>query len=46
MTGRDVDCAGKGGNGPIFVQGPFRVVGEDVYDLDADGDGIACEPLH
>jgi hypothetical protein len=46
MTGRDVDCAGKGGNGPIFVQGPFRVVREDVYDLDADGDGIACEPLH
>jgi hypothetical protein len=42
---RDVDCAGKGGDGPAFVEGPFEVVGEDVYQLDADGDGIACEPF-
>lgn len=45
ITGKDVDCTGKGGDGPIFVQGPFDVVGDDVYDLDADEDGIACEPL-
>ena len=45
MTGRDVDCAGKGGDGPLFVQGPFRVVGSDPYRLDSDGDGIACEPF-
>lgn len=39
----DVDCAGGGGNGPAYVSGPVRVVGIDVYDLDADGDGIACD---
>lgn len=40
----DVDCAGGGGDGPAFVEGPVRVVGRDVYRLDSDGDGIACEP--
>lgn len=44
-TGRDVDCAGKGGDGPLFVRGPLRVVGSDRYLLDSDGDGIACEPF-
>jgi hypothetical protein len=39
----DVDCAGGSGNGPAFVRGPVRVVGSDIYDLDRDGDGIACE---
>lgn len=39
----DVDCAGGSGNGPAYVQGPIRVVGVDVYDLDRDGNGIACE---
>ncbi|RJL31838.1 hypothetical protein D5H75_18365 [Bailinhaonella thermotolerans] len=39
----DVDCAGGGGNGPAYVSGPVRVIGEDVYDLDRDGDGIACD---
>jgi resuscitation-promoting factor RpfB len=39
----DVDCAGGGGNGPAYVQGPVRVVGTDIYDLDDDGDGIGCE---
>ncbi len=39
----DVDCAGGSGNGPAYVQGPIRVVGPDVYGLDRDGDGIACE---
>jgi hypothetical protein len=39
----DVDCAGGSGNGPAYVQGPFSVVGPDVYDLDRDNDGIACE---
>jgi hypothetical protein len=38
----DVDCAGGSGNGPAYVQGPVTVVGSDVYDLDRDGDGIAC----
>jgi hypothetical protein len=38
----DVDCAGGSGNGPAYVQGPVRVVGTDVYDLDRDGDGIGC----
>lgn len=40
---RDVDCAGGSGNGPAYVRGPVRVVGPDVYDLDRDGDGWACE---
>jgi hypothetical protein len=39
----DVDCAGGGGNGPEYVQGPVRVVGKDIYGLDRDGDGVACE---
>lgn len=40
----DVDCAGGSGNGPVYVsEKRFRVVGPDVYDLDRDGDGIACE---
>lgn len=40
----DVDCAGGSGNGPAYVRGPVRVIGRDVYQLDRDGDGIACEP--
>src|SRR4051812_37312773 len=39
----DVDCAGGSGNGPAYVQGPVRVVGSDIYDLDRDRDGIGCE---
>jgi hypothetical protein len=39
----DYDCAGGSGNGPFYVQGPISVVGTDHYDLDADGDGVACE---
>jgi hypothetical protein len=39
----DVDCAGGSGNGPAYVQGPVQIVGSDIYDLDRDGDGIACD---
>jgi uncharacterized protein YgiM (DUF1202 family) len=39
----DVDCAGGSGNGPVYVRGPIRVIGPDVYGLDRDGDGIGCE---
>ncbi len=39
----DVDCAGGSGNGPAYAQGPLKVIGIDKYDLDKDGDGIACE---
>jgi hypothetical protein len=39
----DVDCAGGSGNGPAYVRGPVRVVGPDIYGLDRDGDGWACE---
>lgn len=39
----DVDCAGGSGNGPAYVRGPVRVTGTDHYDLDRDGDGIACD---
>lgn len=39
----DVDCAGGSGDGPYYVSGPITVVGPDVYRLDSDHDGIACE---
>jgi resuscitation-promoting factor RpfB len=40
----DVDCAGGSGNGPAYVDGPVRVIGRDIYDLDGnDNDGIGCE---
>lgn len=39
----DVDCEGGSGDGPAYVRGPLQVVGPDVYDLDRDGDGIACD---
>jgi len=39
----DVDCAGGSGDGPVYVTGPIRVIGTDVYRLDSDHDGIACE---
>src|SRR5690606_9105560 len=40
-----VDCAGGSGNGPAYVRGPVYVKkrGVDPYDLDRDGDGVACE---
>ena len=38
----DYDCAGGAGNGPAYT-GFVRVTGSDPYDLDADGDGLACE---
>ncbi|HET7736883.1 MAG TPA: PASTA domain-containing protein [Nocardioidaceae bacterium] len=38
----DYDCAGGSGNGPEYT-GYVKVTGSDPYDLDADGDGIACE---
>jgi hypothetical protein len=39
----DVDCAGGSGNGPAYVKGPVRVVGTDIYQLDRDGDRVACD---
>lgn len=39
----DVDCAGGSGDGPAYVHGPVTIVGTDVYQLDRDGDGIACD---
>lgn len=39
----DVDCEGGSGNGPAYVRGPVYVVGEDIYGLDADHDGVGCE---
>ena len=38
----DVDCAGGSGNGPAYFDGVARVVGRDIYKLDGDGDGWAC----
>ncbi len=39
----DVDCAGGSGDGPAYVEGPVQVVGNDIYDLDRDGDGWGCD---
>jgi hypothetical protein len=39
----DYDCEGGSGNGPEYT-GTVTVVGEDHYELDADGDGTGCEP--
>jgi hypothetical protein len=39
----DVDCEGGSGNGPAYVSGPIQVIGKDVYGLDNDKDGTACE---
>ena len=39
----DVDCAGGSGNGPAYVDGPIEVIGSDPYELDRDGDGVACD---
>ena len=41
--GTDVDCAGGGGNGPRYVQGPVQVHGDDEYQLDRDGNGVGCD---
>ncbi len=38
----DYDCAGGSGDGPDYT-GPVRVVGDDHFRLDADGDREACE---
>jgi endonuclease YncB( thermonuclease family) len=38
----DYDCAGGSGNGPLYT-GRVEVVGPDVFRLDSDGDGVACE---
>jgi hypothetical protein len=38
----DYDCAGGSGDGPYYT-GEVIVYGDDHYDLDRDGDGIACE---
>jgi resuscitation-promoting factor RpfB len=39
----DYDCAGGSGDGPQYASGPIYVTGSDPYDLDSEGDGIACE---
>ena len=39
----DVDCAGGSGDGPAYVSGPIQVIGRDIYRLDRDKDGWACE---
>ena len=39
----DVDCEGGSGNGPAYVSGPVTVIGDDIYGLDSNDDGIGCE---
>lgn len=39
----DYDCAGGGSDGPRYVGGPIRVLGDDPHGLDSDSDGYGCE---
>lgn len=39
----DVDCLPGKGNGPAYISEPVQVIGTDIYDLDSDQDGVACE---
>ncbi len=39
----DVDCTGTPDDGPVYVRGPVRGIGADVYGLDPDHDGRGCE---
>jgi hypothetical protein len=40
----DADCYGMGENGPWFVREyDVQIVGADVFRLDVDFDGVACE---
>ncbi|MCE0534389.1 hypothetical protein LWF15_02605 [Kineosporia rhizophila] len=39
----DVDCLSAGGDGPAYLAAPARVIGRDIYNLDTNGDGWACE---
>jgi hypothetical protein len=36
----DYDCEGGSGNGPHYTG---TVTGDDVFDLDRDGDGTGCD---
>jgi hypothetical protein len=38
----DYDCEGGSGDGPDYT-GRVEVVGDDHFDLDRDGNGVACE---
>jgi hypothetical protein len=38
----DYDCENGSGDGPRYT-GRVEVVGDDHFDLDRDGDGVACE---
>jgi hypothetical protein len=38
----DVDCEGGSGDGLAYT-GRVEVIGPDEYDLDRDGDGVACD---
>ena len=39
----DYDCGSGSGNGPNYVSKKVRVVGPDLFRLDADHDGWGCE---
>jgi hypothetical protein len=40
----DYDCAGGSGDGPRYT-GRVEVLGNDLYGLDNDGDGVAARVL-
>jgi hypothetical protein len=41
----DIDCVrDRGGDGPVYQGLSVLVLGHDEYEIDRDGDGLACEP--
>lgn len=39
----DVDCKPGSGDGPKYFTGTAKVLKKDIYRLDRDKDGLACE---
>lgn len=40
---KDVDCKPGNGNGPAYLYVVVKVLKKDIYKLDSDKDGLACE---
>lgn len=40
---KDVDCKPGSGDGPAYFYGVAKVLKKDIYRLDSDKDGLACE---
>lgn len=43
ISSLDYDCLDASNDGPDYTSGPVTVKGPDQFDLDPDGDGVACQ---